>query len=100
MPGCRHTPHRSESPRLSANLASPIGLTSLDALADDALWAPRPKATSGSTRRAEKQPARVLHLGDLGPSSLPGGNASCPTSSRCSAFPICRALGFDVYRFD
>lgn len=35
-----------------------------------------------------------------GPSELPRGNASCPDSrSACSAFPIYRQLGVDVYQF-
>lgn len=35
-----------------------------------------------------------------GPEELPVGNASCPDrGSRCSAFPVYRELGVDVYQF-
>jgi len=35
-----------------------------------------------------------------GPDELPAGNAACPDSGqRCSAFPVYRQLGVDVYQF-
>lgn len=34
-----------------------------------------------------------------GPAELPAGNASCPTAAPCSAFPIYRELGVDVFQF-
>lgn len=45
-------------------------------------------------------PAQAAMLKAIwGPSELPEGNAACPGRSSCSAFPIYRQLGVDVYQF-
>src|SRR5512132_2222901 len=35
-----------------------------------------------------------------GPSSFDANSAACPTPDPCSAFPIYRELGVDVYQFE
>jgi hypothetical protein len=35
-----------------------------------------------------------------GPGTLSAGNAACPTPDPCSAFPVYRELGVDVYQFE
>ena len=92
----------------------PRNFVTLGLLGDFEVRARRPAAARAYYRRALSLNPRDVGLQQLsggaaqranttkaiwGPSSFDASNAACPTPDPCSAFPIYRELGVDVYQF-